>query len=399
MARIADGNGRIGPPAGRIGGGLPIRGLYVHVPFCTEKCAYCSFYSRAVGSGPPPFGPVLEALRGEARFLQDRLDPRTLYIGGGTPTCLSPGDLHRLLSWMRSLCPEPPEEWTVEANPETTDPARARILARAGVTRVSIGAQSFDPAVLRFLGRRHDARDIVQAVETLRAEGDFSISLDLIAAVPAGNRRGWERTLQRALDLNPDHLSVYCLSWEPGTPLTDLLRRGRIERPTEDLERALFDAACRRLERAGYRRYEISNFARPGRACRHNLDCWRLEPYLGLGPSASSFVDGRRWTNVADVDAYVAGVRRGTGVRAVVEAPSARRLALEAAAFGLRTARGWTRRGFREKTGADWDSLWGERVRELREAGYLRRDPDRLALTRRGMNLADAVVRRLVGID
>lgn len=365
-----------------------IRSLYVHVPFCTSKCAYCAFAS--VTARPVPFEPYFEALRAEARPWLGRLWPRTVYVGGGTPSCLEPAELGRLLGWLRSLCPAPPAEWTVEANPESLDARRVGTMAAAGVTRISLGAQSFDAAALRYLGRRHSGDDARRAA-ALVGDCGLSLSLDLIAAVPAESDAGWSRTLDDALALCPDHLSVYCLSWEPGTPLTAALREGRTRRFSADEEIRRLRLADRKLRGAGLRRYEISNYARPGAECRHNVDCWRMRAYLGLGPSAASFVDGARWTNTAETEPYLALARGAADVRREFEAPSPIRVAVEAAAFGIRMVAGWSRTGFRQATGFDWDDLWPEAIRHLRREGLLVSDRDRLALTLRGRDLADAV--------
>ncbi|HOW97161.1 MAG TPA: radical SAM family heme chaperone HemW [Kiritimatiellia bacterium] len=265
-------------------------GLYIHVPFCARKCAYCDFYSVPLNAAAAE--EYLRALDRECGGLPDGFAPETVFIGGGTPTVLPPAELARLLDLLaRRVNLGRVTEWTCEANPVTLDAEKIRILRGAGVNRVSLGVQSFDDGVLKFLGRLHTAREAVEAFRLLRAEGFDNIGLDLMCAVPGG---AIERDLERALALGPEHLSVYGLTFEDGTPLARRRDAGEVAELDEDEQLRQFRVVRETLKGAGFHHYEISNYARPGRECRHNLLYWGPGEYLGLGPAAHSHWGGQR---------------------------------------------------------------------------------------------------------
>jgi putative oxygen-independent coproporphyrinogen III oxidase len=369
-------------------------GVYVHVPFCLARCHYCDFvtYTGMEGLRRPYAAALLE----EAALAVAALDPEpsmvtSVFVGGGTPTLLPPDDLARLLDRLRELLAfAPGAEVTVEANPETVDAAMAAGLAGAGVTRVSMGAQSFDGRVLAALGRVHDAARVQAAVATLRAAGVPALNLDLIYGWPGEDDRSWSTTLEAALALAPEHLSTYALTIEPATKFGRLVAAGRMAEPAEDDLADRYDAACAALAGAGYRHYEVSNWARPGHASRHNLTYWRRGRYLGLGAGAHEF-DGttRRW-NVAGVPAYleaVNGRRRPTEGQERLDPDQAR---FEALALRLRTVDGL---GPDEARALGVDP-GGEEADHLRTAGLLAPGAG-LALTEKGMFLHGEVVARL----
>jgi putative oxygen-independent coproporphyrinogen III oxidase len=290
-------------------------GVYVHVPFCLSRCHYCDFVTY---TGMEALRrPYAAALLKEAGVAAAGLGPEppqvtSVFVGGGTPTLLPPEDLGRLLARLRELLPfAPGAEVTVEANPETVEAAVAEGLAGAGVTRVSMGAQSFDDRVLAALGRAHDAARVAAAAATLRAAGVPALNLDLIYGAPGEDAGSWAASLEAALVLEPEHLSAYALTIEPATKFGRLVAAGRMAEPGEDDLADRYGTACSVLAAAGYHHYEVSNWARPGRGSRHNLTYWRRGRYLGLGAGAHEF-DGatRRW-NVAGVPAYLAAVREG----------------------------------------------------------------------------------------
>ena len=369
-------------------------GVYVHVPFCLTRCHYCDFvtYTGMEGLRRPYAAAVVEEAALAVAALGPEPPPVTsVFVGGGTPTLLPADDLARVLGRLRALLAfAPGAEVTVEANPETVDAAMAAGLARAGVTRVSMGAQSFDERVLATLGRVHDAARVEAAVATLRAAGVPALNLDLIYGGPGEDDRSWAATLEAAVALEPEHLSAYALTIEPATKFGRLVAAGRMAEPDEDDLADRYQTACAVLAAAGYGHYEVSNWARPTHASRHNLTYWRRGRYLGLGAGAHEF-DGttRRW-NLAGVPAYLAAVeagRRPTDGQERLDADQAR---FEALALRLRTVDGLDPDEARA-LGADPD---GAQATELRAAGLLAPGPG-LALTERGMFLHGEVVARL----
>ena len=295
-------------------GGLEgcVTGIYAHIPFCRHRCHYCDFFTIAGRDDAQDrfVNRMIEEWSGVWPVLP--MSVRTLFVGGGTPTHLAPPLLERLLNELAEpLRSEghPLVEFTVEANPDTVDASCAATLARAGVTRVSLGAQSFASAALTALERHHDPENVGQAMTHLRAAGLTDLSLDLIFAVPgqANPLAQWAADLDAALALQPTHLSVYGLTYEPGTPLTKRLAAGRVTRVSSDLEADMYELAIDRLAEAGFEHYEISNWARPGHRCLHNEGYWQNDSWWPLGPSASGHVAGTRWRNVPRLGPYLEG--------------------------------------------------------------------------------------------
>jgi len=370
-------------------------GVYVHVPFCSSRCHYCDFVTYTGMEGLRR--PYAAALLAEANLAVAALGPApptvtSVFVGGGTPTLLPTGDLARVLDRLRALLPHAPgAEVTVEANPETVDRAVADGLAAAGVTRVSMGAQSFDDRVLAALGRTHGAARVGEALAVLRAAGVPAVNLDLIYGCPGEDDASWAATLAAAVALGPEHLSAYALGIEPATRFGRLVAAGRMTAPDDDLLADRYEAACTALAAAGYAHYEVSNWARGlGHASRHNLTYWRRGRYLGLGAGAHEFDGATRSWNVAGVPAYLQAVRaarRPTAGRERLDAAEAR---FEALALRLRTADGLDPAEARV-LGVD---PAGAPAAELRDAGLLASGP-RLRLTERGMFLHGEVVARL----
>ena len=369
-------------------------GVYVHVPFCLTRCHYCDFVTYTGMEGLRR--PYAAALGEEAAMVAAGLGPElpevtSVFVGGGTPTLLPPGDLGRLLARLRELLVfAAGAEVTVEANPETVDDAMAEGLAAAGVTRVSMGAQSFDDRVLAALGRVHDADRVNTAVATLRAAGVPALNLDLIYGGPGEDAGSWAATLEAALALGPEHLSAYALTIEPATKFGRLVAAGRMAEPDEDGLADRYDTACGVLAAAGYHHYEVSNWARATHASRHNLTYWRRGRYLGLGAGAHEF-DGatRRW-NVDGVPAYLAAVRQHRRPTSGQERLDTGQARFEALALRLRTVEGLDADEARS-LGAD---PAGTPAQELRSAGLLAPGPG-LTLTEKGMFLHGEVVARL----
>jgi oxygen-independent coproporphyrinogen-3 oxidase len=285
--------------AGALAKGASFRGAYFHVPFCRHKCHYCDFYSFVdTESRELAYVERLEEeLQDALEFLTVPIE--TVFVGGGTPTMLGADLLGRMLSSIRRILPiSSNAEWSVEANPETVNEAVADALAQSGVRRVSLGAQSFNPKLLKALERDHDPASVERAVGLLRRAGIPQVNLDLIFAIPGSTIADWEAELLRALSIGPDHLSAYGLVYEPNTPLTVKLRKGAVTRLPEDEEAEQYEFVVEKLAKSGYERYEISNWSLPGMACRHNILYWENADWWAFGPSAAAHGNGVRWRNI-----------------------------------------------------------------------------------------------------
>ena len=288
-------------------------GIYVHVPFCLTRCGYCDF--NAYAGLDELKHRYLRALVGEAALAApswESVDVSSVFLGGGTPTTMTPGDLRTVLASLREAFDVAPvAEVTIEANPDTVVEASLAGLLAAGYTRLSIGAQSFDPSVLRSLERLHSPESVRKAFIAARAAGYANVNLDLIYGAHGETLGSWERTLEETIALAPEHVSAYALTIEPATPLGRAVARGRVPAPDPDVQADMFQLACSMLAEAGYVHYEVSNWAKPGYECMHNLGYWRRQPYLGLGAGAHSYRDDRRWWNVRSPEEYLAMVARG----------------------------------------------------------------------------------------
>ncbi len=370
--------------------------LYIHVPFCRARCGYCDFFS-VTEAGPHTVKRLVDGLIAELQARRRAMPdgPTTVFLGGGTPTVLPDPDLVRLLH--AALAGERlPNEITVEANPESLSPDKCDTLVGCGVNRLSIGAQTFDAGELRFLERVHDVPAIETAVCRARQAGIRNLSLDLMFGIPGQTRESWTWSLKRAVELEVDHLSCYGLTYESGTRLSQALQAGEVSRCDEELEAALYLQAIDTLTAAGYEHYEISNFARPGRACRHNLAYWRNEPSIGIGPSAAGYVDGRRYRNVADLDAYIGRIEQTGLAEETSETLTGTELAGELIMLGLRMREGLAMSELRNRSGVDVRTICAGTIAGLENRSLLRVCGDRLLLTRQGMLVADAVITDLM---
>jgi oxygen-independent coproporphyrinogen-3 oxidase len=377
------------------------RAAYVHVPFCAHHCGYCDF---AIATGQDHLTDLyLDALATELATLLGTPQPvRTIFLGGGTPTYLSAAQLDRLLSAINRWLPFEPEpgdehahEFSVESNPGTLDADKVAVLAEHGVTRISLGAQSFHPHLLAVLERDHAPADVPRAVELVRGRIE-QLSLDLIFGVPGQTEAEWQDDLRRALDLRPDHVSTYGLTYEKGTPLWKQRQRGAVIALDEERELALYAAAIDTLQAAGFEHYEISSFARPGKRCRHNQVYWANEAYFGFGMGAARYVNGRRELNTRNLQDYIQRVLAGKSATFQSEELSELERARETMAIQLRRAEGIDRVSFAAQTGHDLDALAGPVIARHVEQGLLADDGRRVCLTRRGKYVADAVIERLL---
>jgi oxygen-independent coproporphyrinogen-3 oxidase len=374
-------------------------GLYLHIPFCQRKCAYCDFPSCVAGEAL--YASYLAALRLEmrARARAVKAQACTLYLGGGTPTVLPALDLAALIeeAW-RAFALSAGAEVTVEANPGTVDEPYLRALHRAGVNRLSLGVQSFEDRLLRLLGRIHTAQEAEAAVRDARAAGFENLNLDLMLGLPQQALSDWQESLLRARDLAPEHLSLYALTVEEGTPLARWVASGAIPAPDDDLAAEMYEWAEEALAEAGYVHYEISNWARPGLACQHNLIYWRNEPYLGLGAAAHSWWNRERRANARHPAEYIQAVSERGEPAAEVE-PIDRQLEMsETMMMGLRLlCEGVSFARFERRFGVGLDDVYGAQIAGLVARGLLERTAERIRLTRRGHLLGNQVFVEFLG--
>jgi oxygen-independent coproporphyrinogen-3 oxidase len=361
--------------------------LYVHIPFCARICPYCAFYKeRADSSQTERF---CEALLREIEDVRDRfsLTPQTIFFGGGTPTALTTARLEFLLGGMRErLDLSRLTEWTLEANPGSVSSRKAALLRAMGVSRISLGVQSWDDELLKLLGREHNAAQAEASFHILREAGFANVSIDLMFGLPGQSLAQWQSDLQKTIALQPDHISTYCLTYEEDTEF--FLRHSRGEfREDAEADAQFLETAMALLEGAGYEHYEISNYARPGFASVHNRGYWSGDAYLGIGPSAFSTVGMERWQNVCDYRAYADRLLRGLSPVESTEPLTPEMKRTERIALALRT-----RDGISSQELASWPN---ER-REFIDLGLLREKNGNFVLTPRGKLLADSVAEAFV---
>ena len=363
-------------------------GLYVHVPFCASTCDFCAFYqTQPTADG---VGEFLASIAAEAGLVEWTRPVSTVFWGGGTPGMLAARDLEKLAEIVRARCGGAPTEWTVELAPGSVTTERLAVLRAAGVTRVSMGVQSFQPALLDALGRQHSVLQIDRAYERVRSAGFSSVNLDLMFALPGQTEAEWAEDVREAVARAPDHLSTYCLTFEEDTKLWVKLSQGRVKLDPEH-EVRLYEQTWAQLAAAGYGQYEVSNFARPGHACRHNLNTWRMNEWVGLGPSAASQHAGWRGANIADLEQWRVRVARGERVTEDRVAVTPALLAEDALIFGLRTNDGVDVAVWRARCpDAPWAAVEALLVR-LGDGGLATRTGTVVRLTDRGRLLADAV--------
>ncbi|MBV8638729.1 MAG: radical SAM family heme chaperone HemW [Candidatus Eremiobacteraeota bacterium] len=365
-------------------------GLYVHLPFCPYICPYCDFAKwpmrRSAASR------YLEALYAEIDA-QPAEPAKTIFFGGGTPNAYSADEIAALLARLRATYDVhgSVSETTIEINPELVAPGDFERYVAAGITRVSIGVQSFDPAEIKTLGRKHTPEQIRAAVEGARAAGIASISLDLIFAVPGQTLASWERSLRAAIDLGVDHISTYGLTIEEGTPYERWYEREPSSFFDDASEADLYDRAIAILEEAGFEHYEISNFAKPGHRSEHNANYWRNGEYAGLGVGAASYRGGERSVHTRELNAYVDAALERKPIPAQSERLAANKAWGEGIMLALRTAQGVGLSEFKERYGVDLEEYYARVITRYVDAGLLEIDGGRMRLTRRGKFLANDV--------
>jgi oxygen-independent coproporphyrinogen-3 oxidase len=383
--------------------------LYLHIPFCRHRCAYCDFNTYAgLEDLIEPYSAALGAeARLSARAAGERLEAHTVFFGGGTPSLLPPRLIAQLLEVLAAefnLAAE--AEISLEANPGTLTARGLRGLRAAGVNRLSLGMQSANAAELRLLEREHSAADVAQAVRWARAAGFDNLNLDLIYGLPEQELSAWQRSVQQALELDVEHLSLYALTLEHGTPMGRWAERGLVSEPDAERAADMYEWASEALETAGYRQYEISNWARgEARQCRHNLQYWRCLPYLGFGAGAHGYARGVRTANVLAPAAYMQRMEAGeeagdwprTPATASAELIDRRAEMGEVMMMGLRlTEEGVSRGVFRERFGEELETAYAAPLAQLTAWGLLEWAGERLRLTARGRLLGNRVFREFV---
>ncbi len=369
-------------------------GLYLHIPYCLHKCGYCDFNSHNIDEAEMEsyVQALLLEMKHAAKGSKDRRVD-TIFFGGGTPTTLPFADLARILKACHQQFQVDPEaEITCEANPATIPQTDLAQLREAGFNRLSIGVQSFDPDELKRLERVHSVNEVYLTVERARKAGFDNLSLDLMFGLPGQTARLWESNLQKAIGLNTEHLSAYNLTIEPDTVFYKQQSQGQLKMPPDDFQRELFEITIDTLTGAGYEHYEISNYAKPGKKCRHNLNYWVDGEYLGLGAGASSFFNGERYKNINLPARYIAQTNESETAVESRETPDRSQRMGEAVMLGLRLRKGLNLTTFENQFGITFQEAFGETVERLENMELLELHGDRAALTREGLFVADSVI-------
>jgi oxygen-independent coproporphyrinogen-3 oxidase len=368
-------------------GTVPL-GLYVHVPFCASTCDFCAFY-QTQPTAETVLG-FLDGVKAETALVQWPRPITTVFWGGGTPGLLAPRQIEVLGAALRERFVGEPQEWSVELAPASVTTERLAAFKEIGVTRISLGVQSFSPELLEGLGRQHTREQIYRAHERIRAAEFRSVNLDLMFALPGQDEAGWLADIDAAVALAPDHLSTYCLTFEEDTALWVKLSQGKVKLDVER-EARLYEETWVRLAQLGYAQYEVSNFARPGHVCRHNLNTWGMNEWIGLGPSAASQHAGWRGANISDLALWRERVARGERLTEDRVALTPALLAEDALVFGLRMNAGVDLAVWQANCpGAPWGEVESLAER-LASEGLAERSGSRLLLTNRGRLLADSI--------
>jgi oxygen-independent coproporphyrinogen III oxidase len=368
---------------------IPPNALYIHIPFCAKKCYYCDFNSMV--SESKIIDRYLDAVDRELRALKPQYEFRTIYIGGGTPSLLTENQLGKLLnSVIHYIQASGIKEYTIEANPGSLTINKARLLKEYLVNRISLGVQSFQDKQLKFLGRVHSCDDARNTFSLLREVGFKNITIDLIFGHPNQSLDDWKRDLKNVVELNPEHVSTYALTYEEGTPLAGDLKNGVTSKLDEDVELEMYKTTISYLSSNGYNHYEISNFAKSGYECSHNRVYWENISYVGIGAGAYSFIDGIRTMNERDVLCYSNGVP--ANIKSFSECLPPDQLASETVIMSLRLRQGMSNTDFLERFGYTIEDRFGDKIHELIKDGLISYDNERLKLTEKGLFLADTVM-------
>ncbi|HAL45783.1 MAG: hypothetical protein A2Y12_14725 [Planctomycetes bacterium GWF2_42_9] len=366
--------------------------VYVHIPFCKSKCLYCGFFSK-----PPGQFDIQKLLNAEIDELKKSSfskPVKTLYVGGGSPASIGCDSLCTFLSEITKLTGNP-EEFTIEINPADVDEVFLRRLFNTGVNRISIGIQSFDDAELAFLGRRYKTHQALETIEICKKIGFKNISIDLIFALPGSNPDKWKDTLAKAIEIDIQHISTYSLTYETDTPLEKIKAAGKLTPVSEETDRQMYEMTIDMLAYASFQQYEISNFAKPGFECRHNITYWKNDYYIGIGPAACGYIKGLRYENINDIDKYIEQKDKTEEKTEISEIEKA----CQTAVLGLRLIKGIDLAEYKQKTGFDIFNIFKTSLDKNLKSNLLQIKDNRLSLTRTALPIADSVLTDFAEVD
>lgn len=374
-------------------------GIYIHVPFCVKKCSYCDFYSQPLQDQDSLEKYTQNLLReiGQQAGNWDKRQFSTVYIGGGTPSLLSPKQIDRILASLHKnlhILPQP--EISMEANPATLDINSLQELKSAGINRISLGVQSFRDEELKILGRIHGAKAAREAADEIIRAGFDNFNLDLIYGIPGQSLENWMYNLHLAIECQPRHISTYLLQLDPSVPLARQISAGNYEVLPEDTEADMYYGALEYLAGEGFHHYEISNFAQPGYECKHNLIYWQADEYIGLGPGAVSFRDGQRWINKEIKSCAECEGEAGVAAVEMLETMNDHDRFVDAVILGLRMTDGISRQQFMDRFGIDFYQVYHSIIEKFKREGILIVDQDRIYLSRRGYFLSNQLLAELL---
>lgn len=368
-------------------------GIYIHIPFCVSKCLYCDFFSLPADSGTKNayIDALCRQIESAAGEVRDGYRVVSVFFGGGTPSILEAGMLMKVLDCVRANFVMAEDcETTVECNPGTVDAVKLGIYRQSGVNRLSFGLQSADDSELRALGRIHTFRDFLESYEAARKSGFDNINVDLMSALPGQTLKSWSRTLKTVAALRPEHISAYSLIIEDGTPLAEAVSADRqaLFLPDEETEREMYYLTGEYLEAAGYGHYEISNYARPGRECRHNIIYWKRGDYIGFGAGASSFLNEKRYAAAKDILGYIEAPAKAFGEPETLTASDSM---AEFMFLGMRMLCGVKRSDFRQNFGRQLDNVYGEIINKYVRSGHIIDDGETVRLSRTGIDVSNYI--------
>ncbi|MEN6385627.1 MAG: radical SAM family heme chaperone HemW [Phycisphaerales bacterium] len=361
------------------------KSVYVHIPFCKSKCLYCGFYSK-----PPGQFDIQKLLDSEIEELTNSnfsKPIKTLYIGGGSPASIGCAALCGFLSEVQKITGKA-EEFTIEINPADVDENFLRKLFETGVNRISIGIQSFHDDELVFLGRRYKTKQALETIGICKQIGFKNISIDLIFAVPGSNLEKWKQNLETAIKTDVQHISAYSLTYETDTPLEKIRAAGKVNVVSEEEDRQMYEMTIDVLAGAGIEQYEISNFAKPGFECKHNITYWQNDYYIGIGPAACGYIEGLRYENINDINKYIEQKDKKAEKTVISEIEKA----CQTAVLGLRLVKGIDLNEYQQKTGYDIFKIFKNSMEKNLKANLLQIKDNRLSLTRSALPIADTVL-------
>ncbi|OLO38868.1 coproporphyrinogen III oxidase [Alkalihalophilus pseudofirmus] len=368
--------------------------IYVHIPFCEHICHYCDF--NKVFLHGQPVDEYVSALDSEMKevanqFLKEPIE--TIYIGGGTPTALSPQQLEKVLISLHQhfSLTDSLKEWTVEVNPGGLTEEQLTVLHHYGVNRLSIGLQTFDPSLLEKIGRTHQPEDIYKTIDLARQKGFNNLTVDLMFGLPTQSLTSYKDTLQKAFALEIEHFSAYSLKVEEKTVFYNLLRKGKLPLPSEDEEAIMYELLIDQMNQHGYHQYEISNFAKRGYESKHNLIYWNNEEYFGVGAGAHGYIEGVRYANIGPVQKYIQSIDATNQARLESHSLSENEKREEEMFMGLRKLEGVSQQKFKKRFGVEVMEIYREQIQRLVENQLLEIDRDRIKLTKKGVFLANEV--------